>query len=36
MLLEDSGAIVFTARGSEEALSETLNEPADLVLIDAT
>ena len=36
MLLEDSGAIVFTARGSEEALRETLHEPADLVLIDAT
>jgi hypothetical protein len=35
-LLEDCGAIVFTARGSEEALRETLDEPVDLVLIDAT
>ncbi|WP_263377549.1 response regulator [Granulicella paludicola] len=36
MLLEDSGAIVFTACGSEEAVRETLKDPADLVLIDAT
>jgi CheY-like chemotaxis protein len=35
-LLEDCGAIVFTARGSEEALRETLHEVVDLVLIDAT
>ncbi len=36
MLLEDCGAIVFTARGSEEALREASHDPADLVLIDAT
>ena len=36
MLLEDCGAIVFTARGSEEAVRETLNDPVDLVVIDAT
>ncbi len=36
MLLEDCGAIVFTARGSEEALRETMREPVDVVLIDAT
>lgn len=35
-LLEDCGAIVFTARGSEEALRETLDDPVDFVLIDAT
>jgi hypothetical protein len=36
MLLEDCGAIVFTARGSEEAVRETLHDPVDVVLIDAT
>jgi CheY-like chemotaxis protein len=36
MLLEDCGAIVFTARGSEEALRETIHDPVDVVLIDAT
>ena len=36
MLLEDCGAIVFTARGSEEALRETVRDAVDLVLIDAT
>jgi hypothetical protein len=36
MLLEDCGAIVFTARGSEEAVRETLRDPVDLVVIDAT
>jgi CheY-like chemotaxis protein len=36
MLLEDCGAIVFTARGSEEAVRETLHDPVDLVVIDAT
>ena len=36
MLLEDCGAIVLTARGSAEALRETLHQPVDLVLIDAT
>jgi CheY-like chemotaxis protein len=36
MLLQASGAIVFTARGSAEALYETLRDSVDLVLIDAT
>lgn len=36
MLLQDCGAEVFTARGSEESLRATLNDPVDLVLIDAT
>ena len=35
-LLEHCGAAVITARGSEEALQQTLHEPVDLVLIDAT
>jgi len=34
--LQDCGAEVFTARGSEESLRATLNDPVDLVLIDAT
>jgi hypothetical protein len=28
--------VVFTARGSEEAVRKTLNDPVDLVVIDAT
>ena len=36
MLLQDCGAEVFTARGSEESVRATLNDPVDLVLIDAT
>ena len=36
MLLEAHGAEVFTARGVPAAIHETLTEPADLVLIDAT
>jgi hypothetical protein len=36
LLLEDCGAEVFTARGSEESVRATLNDPVDLVLIDAT
>lgn len=35
-LLEDAGALVFTARGSQEAVRETLQDPVDLVIIDAT
>jgi CheY-like chemotaxis protein len=36
MLLEDCGAEVFTARGVEEAIRETLHDPVDLVVIDVT
>jgi CheY-like chemotaxis protein len=36
MLLEDCGAKVFTARGVEEAIRETLHDPVDLVVIDVT
>lgn len=36
MLLEDCGATVFTARGVEEAIRETLHDPVDLVVIDVT
>jgi hypothetical protein len=36
LLLEDCGAEVFTARGSEEALRDTLHDPVDLVLVDGT
>jgi CheY-like chemotaxis protein len=36
LLLEENGAIVYTACGVREAIQETLTEPADLVLIDAT
>jgi response regulator RpfG family c-di-GMP phosphodiesterase len=36
MLLQDCGAEVFTARGSEESVRATLADPVDLVLIDAT
>lgn len=36
MLLESCGALVFTARGTEEAVRETALEPVNLVLIDAT
>jgi CheY-like chemotaxis protein len=36
ILLESYGAKVFTARGTSEAIRETVLEPADLVLIDAS
>lgn len=36
MLFEGCGAEVFTARGSEESVRATVNDPVDLVLIDAT
>jgi response regulator RpfG family c-di-GMP phosphodiesterase len=36
MLLEDCGAEVFTARGVEEAVRETLHDPVELVVIDVT
>jgi CheY-like chemotaxis protein len=36
MLLESYGAKVLTARGVPEAIQETVMEPADLVLIDAS
>jgi hypothetical protein len=36
MLLQECGAEVFTARGSEESVRATFNDPVDLVLIDGT
>jgi response regulator RpfG family c-di-GMP phosphodiesterase len=35
-LLESCGATVSTARGTAEAIVETIVDPADLILIDAT
>jgi response regulator RpfG family c-di-GMP phosphodiesterase len=35
-LLESCGATVSTARGTAEAIVETILDPADLILIDAT
>jgi response regulator RpfG family c-di-GMP phosphodiesterase len=35
-LLENCGATVSTARGTAEAIVETILDPADLILIDAT